>query len=123
MSLEQPSLGNEIEDRAAQRAKIAALFQAHPLMMIHANDLKAITPHYQQRISELRRKHGMNIENVPQSVPDLTKPRYRNGEPRRKKIDGAYRYLTYDRLGRDAGMPTLAPWNQDRPFAEGFKLT
>ncbi len=115
MSLEPPSVAEQVEDRTAQREKIAALFQAHPLMLIHAEQLRAITPHYQQRISELRWKHGMRIENIPISLT------LANG--RKKKLDGAYRYLTYEPLGRDAGTPTLAPWNQDRPFAEPFKLT
>ncbi len=65
---EPPNITEEVEDRAAQREKIADLFKAHPLETIYPGQLRAITPHYQQRISECRKpKHGgLNIVNVPQ---------------------------------------------------------
>ncbi len=56
----------------------------------------------------------MNIVNVPRSLT--------LADGKVKKRDGAYRYENHERLGRDAGDHVLAPWNQDRPFADEFKL-
>lgn len=115
-NLGQPTTAEVIEDRKAQCEKIAALFKAHPLYEIEPEELHKITPHYQQRISELRRlKVGrMNIINVSRSLVQA--------DGTKKKRDGAYRYEPHDRLGRDAGEQVPAPWNQDRPFAQPFEL-
>ncbi len=112
---DQPTVAEEREARAAQCAKLADLFKARPLAEIEPDELKAITPHYQQRISELRRKAKMRIVNVPRSVT--------LADGTTKKQDGAYRYENFERLGRDAGQPVQAPWNQDRPWAPEFRLT
>jgi len=110
------SIGQQVEDRAAQTAKIAKLFKARPLEDIEPDELRRITPHYQQRISECRRKFTMNIVNVPRSLmlADGTV----------KKLDGAYRWEPHQRLGRDAGELMPASWNgQDAPYSVGWRLT
>ena len=114
-TIDQPSIAEEREARAAQCAKLADLFKSRPLAEIEPDELKAITPHYQQRISELRRKAKMRIVNVPRSLEmaDGTK----------RKRDGAYMWTPHTPLGRDAGQPVPAPWNQDRPYAQEFRLT
>jgi hypothetical protein len=88
------SLETELEDRAFHCQKIAELFRLHPLEDISADTLKEITPHYQQRISQIRRRFKMRIENRPQ---------YLDSGPggRQKRLDGSYRYLPYEPLGRD----------------------
>ncbi len=111
----EPSIAEEREARAAQCAKLADLFRSRPLHEIEPDELKAITPHYQQRISELRRKQQMRIVNVPRSVT--------RSDGSKAKQDGAYRYENFEKLGRDAGQPVPAPWNQDRPYAQEFRLT
>ncbi len=111
----EPSIAEEREARAAQCATLRQMFEARPLVEIEPDELKAVTPHYQQRISELRRKQQMRIVNVPRSVT--------LSDGTTKKQDGAYRYENFDRLGRDAGQPVPAPWNQDRPYAQEFRLT
>jgi len=115
------STETEIEDRAAQRDKIAALFRLHPLEDISAETLREITPHYQQRISELRRKRGaepgMRLENRPQWVEDAP-------TGRKKRLDGSYRYLPFEPLGRPADSVIAAGWStkHGRPFEEPFLL-
>ncbi len=111
------SLSDELDDRTAQRLKIAALFKARPLEDITADELRAVTPHYQQRISELRRKSQMTIRNVPQSFTDAL--------GRVHKMDGSYRWYPHgETLGRDAGEIVGRPWDYTGPFAapEPFKL-
>lgn len=114
-------IATELEDRAAQRDKIAALFRLHPLEDISADTLRAITPHYQQRISELRRKRGaepgMRLENRPQWVEDAP-------TGRKKRLDGSYRYLPHEPLGRPADTVIAAGWStkHGRPFEEDFRL-
>ncbi len=106
----------EIQDRQAHRDAIAALFQAHPLEEIEPETLKAITPHYQQRISECRRQLKMTIRNVPRSLTDA--------DGRKRKRDGAYRYEQHERLGRDSGTIVSAGWSgkHQSPFTEEFRL-
>lgn len=110
-------LATEIEDRAQHRATIAALFKSHPLEDISADVLEAITPHYQQRISECRRI-GMYLQNRPQWLA-LT-------GGRQKRLDGAYRYYPDGApLGRDAGTFVERYWDARKhpgPFVEPFKL-
>ncbi len=113
--MDTPTLPDELSARAAQCAKLADLFKSKPLAEIEPDELKAITPHYQQRISELRRKAQMRIVNVPRSMT--------RSDGTVAKQDGAYRYENFEKLGRDAGQPVPAPWNQDRPYAQEFRLT
>jgi len=79
----EPEIVTELEDRAAQRDKIAALFRLHPLEDISAGTLRDITPHYQQRISEIRRQLKMNVQNRPIWVE--AGPR-----ARKKRLDGSH---------------------------------
>lgn len=83
---EPPTVAEDRDAKRAQRETIAALFNSRPLEEITPMELRKITPHYQQRISELRRqKDGpMRIVNVPQWVlrPDGSKA----------KQDGNYRF-------------------------------
>ncbi len=116
MKAEPPNVAEELADRRAQAAKLEALFRSRPLEDIEPEELLKVTRHYQQRISiELRKWLKMRIVNVPRWI--------QQADGTRKRQDGCYRFEPFERLGRDAGVPTLAPWNQDRPFAEGFKLT
>ena len=115
----EPNVTQEKADRQFQRDKIAALFRLHPLEDIEPEVLKAITPHYQQRISECRRQLGMTIQNRPRSRQDAT--------GRKVKQDGAYRWLPAgDPLGADSSVPDRArewPTVHGRPFEEPFRLT
>ena len=105
----------ELSDRAQHKAKILALCQARPMVEIEPDELRTITPHYQQRISELRRD-GWYIENVPRTLT------LANGQT--KKRDGAYRYLPYEPLGRSADTIVAQGWSSKhgRPFEESFRL-
>ncbi len=109
-------LDTERADRQAHRDAIATLFKAAPLKEIEPETLKAITPHYQQRISECRRDLGMIIRNVPRSLTDAG--------GRKRKRDGAYRFEPFERLGRDAGTIVAAGWSgkHQAPFQEVFRL-
>lgn len=110
---------SEIETRKAHRDIIAALFKSRPLAEIEPAELRTITTHYQQRISECRRELGMVITNVARTGLDAS--------GRAKKLDGAYRYQPHgDALGRDASQPTKViewPTTHGRPFQEDFRLT
>lgn len=110
---------SEIETRKAHRDIIAALFKSRPLVEIEPAELRTITPHYQQRISECRREFGMVIKNVARTGQDAS--------GRAKKLDWAYRYQPHgDALGRDASQPTTViewPTTHGRPFQEDFRLT
>lgn len=112
--IDEPSITDEKAAHQAQRETMAALFRSRPLEEIDNAELKQITPHYQQRISECRRLLKMQIHNIRVFVvlADGTK----------KRLDGNYRYEPYDRLGRDAG--TFAPrtWTTAGPFTEPFTL-
>lgn len=99
-------IASELDDRTAQRLKLEALFQSRPLQEIEPDELKAITPHYQQRLSESRRR-GMRIVNVP---------RYILVNGRKKKQDGAYMLVTFTPLGRDARTFVPARAEETGPF-------
>lgn len=112
------SVNQEKADRLFQRDQIAALFKARPLAEIEPVELKAITPHYQQRISECRRDLGMTVENVRRS--------YQDGVGRVKRLDGAYRYQPHgEALGDDPSVqmrPVEWPTEHGRPMQETFVL-
>ncbi len=122
-TIDQPSIAEEREARAAQCAKLAELFKARPLAEIEPDELKLVTPHYQQRISELRRKQHMRIVNVPRSVDVMVRDDGGRLKWKAQKRDGAYMFTPHEPLGRDAGQSVPAPWNQDRPWAPEFRLT
>lgn len=107
-------IATEMDDRDFQRQKIAALLTARSPADVEPDELRLITPHYQQRISELRVKHQMHIENRPRFLA------LANGT--KKKRDGAYRLLPYAPLGRDSGTIIAQGWNHDGPFTEEFRL-
>lgn len=112
-----PGLRAELDDRQAQRQKLAALFRASPFVDIEPDELRTITPHYQQRISELRAKDGLTIENVLRTALD--------GSGKAIRRDGAYRYRsTGPALGRAADTLMEAEWPtaHGRPFEEPFSL-
>ncbi len=104
----QPTVQQEKQARAEHRATIEALFRAQPLDAIEPDVLRAITPHYQQRISEIR-KSGFRIVNVPRS-------RIVDGKAR--KSDGAYRFVP------DASEPSPERWTiPGAPYGpEPFRL-
>jgi len=83
---EPPTVAQDREAKKAQRETIAALFNARPLAEITPLELRKITPHYQQRISELRRQkpEPMRIVNVPQWM--------RRPDGSKAKQDGNYRF-------------------------------
>lgn len=72
-----------------------------------------ITSHYQQRISESRRR-GLRIRNVP---------RYIMVNGRKKKQDGAYMLVTFEPIGRDAGEDVPRRWTETGPYQDqDFRL-
>ena len=103
----------ELQAHRLHREQIEALLKSRPLETVEPDELKKITPHYQQRISESRR-HGLRIENVPRwlELADGTK----------KRLDGAYRYSPHPKLGRDAAERVPREWNHDGPYQEPFRL-
>ena len=108
------SVSTEIDDRAAQRAQIEALLTSRPLETVEPDELRKITPHYQQRISESRQR-GLRIENVPRwlELMDGTK----------KRRDGGYRFVPHEPLGRDAGEMTPRRWTDTGAYQDdGFRL-
>ena len=112
-----PTVAQEKADRLAQRDKIAALFRLSPLQDIEPETLRLVTPHYQQRISEIRRQLGMRLVNVPRSREDGA-----TGTIRRQ--DGAYRFEPHESLDRDAGAVVAQGWStkHGKPFQEEFRL-
>jgi hypothetical protein len=111
----EPTIAQEKAARAEHRATIEAWFRAHPLAAIEAAELRAITPHYQQRISEIRQGSKLRIVNVPRS-------RIVDGQVR--KSDGAYRWEPYEPLGRDASVPAPSGWPAaGAPYSETWRLT
>lgn len=101
-------VASEIADRAAQREQIEALFKSRPLEEIEPEELRKVTPHYQQRLSESRRR-GMRIVNVP---------RYILVNGRKKKQDGAYMLLLFAPLGRDARTFSAGASGRNRPIPD-----
>jgi hypothetical protein len=108
-----PDIATELDDRTAQREKIEALLLSQPMQTVEPDELRKITPHYQQRISESRR-HGLRIENVPRflALADGTT----------KRLDGAYRWVPHKPLGRDAGTFVERRWSETGPYQEEFRL-
>ena len=104
-----PTVGQELEDRKAHCAILAAHFQAHPLVEFTPADLKALVgDNYQQRISELRKSPGpMRIENVPKW--ETIAPKSPNGKPRKRKLSGSYIFLPFRPIGRSADKPLQRP--------------
>jgi hypothetical protein len=109
-------LPTELRDRALHRATIQALLCAVPWREIEAADLQKITPHYQQRISEIRKQSGLRIVNVPRSEVI---------DGKAHKRDGAYRFEPQKLDGRDPSEPSPERWAiPGAPFgAEPFTLT
>lgn len=105
-------------DHAMHRATIEAWLLAHPLLEIEAADLKLITPHYQQRISEIRQSGHLTGRIV-----NVKRTRLVDGKV--KAADGAYRWEPHESLGRDASQPASDHWTAPgAPFGpEPFHLT
>ena len=100
------ALSEELSDREMHRQQIADLLTAQPWQDVPAETLKAITPHYQQRISECRRKpYSLRIVNVPCYLEDA--------KGRKKRLDGAYRFEPQEPHGRDATQPIQDRWPVD----------
>ncbi len=115
--LGEPSVVTEIEDRKAKRDEIAAYFKAREWQEVSAEELRAITPHYQQRISNCRMDLDMTIVNVRKSYEDAL------GETHR--LDGSYVYRpTGPAQGRDAGSFVAPSWPSAHPvpFEQPFEL-
>lgn len=111
------STKSDCDVHALHRAEIEALLMAVPLREIEADDLKKITPHYQQRISESRARFkalGHRFENVERF--DM------QADGTKRKRDGAYRYVPYRKLGRDASELIPRGWTNDGPYQEEFRL-
>jgi hypothetical protein len=88
---EPPTVAEEKAQRQAHRDQIAAMFKRRPLEELTSDELRMVTPNFQQRISECRRELGMRIVNVRQwlVLEDGSK----------KRLEGHYRYETYVPLG------------------------
>lgn len=115
--MNEPTIAQECEDRTAQCEKIAALFKSRPYEEISPEELRVITPHYQQRISNCRSKMGMTIQNIPKSRQDAAGVVH--------KADGWYRWLPDGPpLGRAADTVIAAGWStkHGRPFEQPFEL-
>lgn len=112
------AIAQEFEDRKAQCETLAALFKSRPYEEISPDELRQITPHYQQRISNCRRKpFSMTIQNVPKTRQDDSGTAH--------KADGWYVYRPDGApLGRDSGQVIAAGWStkHGRPFEEPFIL-
>ncbi len=108
------STADNLAEHQIHREKIEALLK--PLEEIEPAILRAITPHYQQRISEIRKRTGKRIVNVK---------RTRLVDGKVKAADGAYRWEPFDSLGRDASVPAADRWTiPEAPFGpELFRLT
>ncbi len=117
MSNVEPTVAQELEDRKADRDRIAAYFKARPLAEVEPAELEALTTNYHQRISECRLQLGMTLKNVRRSRTDDDGTIHR--------LPGAYRYQPHgEALGRDAGSIVAAGWStpHSRPFEQPFEL-
>jgi hypothetical protein len=96
-----PSVSEERDARKLHGAKILAWLEAGSAT---ADELRKITPHYQQRISELRQR-GYCIENVPQWIV--------LADGRKLRRDGGYRLRSQTPQGPPADayrtQPRLIP--------------
>ncbi len=103
-----------LADHAMHRATIEAILL--PWLEIEAETLRKITPHYQQRISEIRKQSGKRIVNVK---------RTRLVDGKVKAADGAYRLELQAPQGRNPTVPAAEAWTiPGAPFgAEPFALT
>lgn len=114
------SMQQELRDRALHRATIQALLCAVPWREIEAAELRKITPHYQQRITEIRKQSGLRIVNVPRSEVI---------DGKAHKRDGAYRWEPDPITARDPSVPSPEQWAipgaafADAADAETFRLT
>ncbi len=107
------STADDIAAHRLHREQIEALLTSRPLETVEPDELRKITPHYQQRLSESR-KHGLRIENVPRWL-ELT-------DGTKKRLDGGYKFIPYAKLGRDAAELVPREWNHDGPYQEPFRL-
>ncbi len=108
------SISQERADREMQRLKIELLFREHPLTLIDCEILKAITPHYQQRISECR-KLKMDIRNVPRFLA--------RDDGSLKRLDGNYKFHPIAGA-REGTSPSPERWPvPDAPYEETWRLT
>jgi hypothetical protein len=111
----EPTISQELEDRAAKRDEIAAYFKARPLTEVEPAELLNITVNYHQRISECRRELGMTLQNVRRTRQDTDGTVHR--------LPGAYRWCPYGKpLGRDSGSFVGRSWDATGPFVEEFRL-
>jgi hypothetical protein len=98
--LQPPTVADQKAQRQAHVAILKVWFTANPLQEISAGELeKLVGRNYQQRISELRAAEAMRIENVPHAL-ELA-------DGTRKKLSGGYRFVPYEKLGRDAAAYTV----------------
>ncbi len=106
-------VSTELQTHRLHREQIEALLTSRPLETVEPDELRKISPHYQQRISESRR-HGLRIENVPRWL-ELT-------DGTKKRLDGGYRFYPYAKLGRDGAELVPREWTNDGPYQEPFRL-
>lgn len=104
--LPPPTVGEEIQDRAAQIEKLRALFTSRPLQEIEASELIALVGvNYRSRIANLRESEhgGLNIQNKRRHIEDA--------QGRKHAALGAYCFTPYTPIGRDAGtrVPAESP--------------
>ncbi len=98
---EPPSVQEEKAQRQAHRDQISAIFKARPLEEITSDELRKVTPNFQQRVSQCRRELGMNIQNLRRWVT------LEDGS--KKRLEGDYRFQPYESLG-----PSSAEYRQSK---------
>ena len=103
----------ELQAHRLHREQIEALLTSRPLETVEPDELRKISPHYQQRISESRR-HGLRIENVPRWL-ELS-------DGIKKRLDGGYQFVPFEPLGRDASKLVPRGWTNTGPYQEPFTL-
>lgn len=106
-------IATALDTHRLHREQIEALLKSRPLETVEPEELRKITPHYQQRISESRR-HGLRIENVPRWL-ELT-------DGTKKRRDGAYRFVPFATLGRDANALVPRRWTETGAYQDNFRL-